>query len=80
MGDSVKSGQLLAKLDPADYETRLKEMEAKYISAKADIERYRLLYEEESATKQELDQAQASYDVAKALKTNIEEIFSFDDE
>ncbi|MFH1878791.1 MAG: efflux RND transporter periplasmic adaptor subunit [Candidatus Omnitrophota bacterium] len=66
VGQTVVPDQVLATLDPVDYKTRLNEMEARYVSAKADIERYRLLYEEESATKQELDQAQAAYDVARS--------------
>ena len=57
---------VLAKLDPKDYQAKMNEANAKYISAKADLDRYRLLYEEESATKQELDQAQANFDVAQA--------------
>jgi len=77
VGETVTQGQVLAKLDPTDYRTKLNEMEAKYVSAKADIERYRLLYEEESATKQELDQAQAAYDVAKAQYELAEKEFSY---
>lgn len=66
VGQAVKKDQMLAQLDPTDYQTKVNEREAQYVSAEADIKRYRLLYEEESATKQELDQAQANYDIAKA--------------
>ncbi|MEA3488764.1 MAG: efflux RND transporter periplasmic adaptor subunit [Candidatus Omnitrophota bacterium] len=66
VGQKVAAGQMLARLDPTDYEMKAKEMEAEHISAEADLKRYRALYEEESATKQELDDAQARADIAKA--------------
>jgi len=66
VGQHVTDGQTLARLDPTDYEMKAKEMEAEHVSAQADLKRYRALYEEESATKQELDDAQARADIAKA--------------
>ena len=65
-GDEVKKDQVLAKLDPTDYQTKVNEAKAVYTQGKADLERYRLLYEGENATKQELDVAQANFDTGKA--------------
>ncbi|MFC1548548.1 efflux RND transporter periplasmic adaptor subunit [Candidatus Omnitrophota bacterium] len=66
VGQSVKKDQVLSRLDPTDYQMKVNEMEAEHVSAEADLKRYRALYEEESATKQELDDAQARADIAKA--------------
>ena len=66
LGDRVKEGDVLAELDRTDYKTKLNKAKAQFIAAEADIERYRSLYEEESATKQELDQKESSYEVAKS--------------
>jgi len=65
-GDEVQKDKILAKLDPTDYQTKVNEAKAVYVQARADLERYRLLYEEENATKQELDVAQAHFDTANA--------------
>jgi len=66
VGQAVEKGEVLARLDPTDFQTKVDAKKAEFISSEADLKRYRLLYEEESATKQELDKAQANHDVAKA--------------
>jgi len=63
---AVKEGDVLARLDPATYEQRLKQAEADQASAKAsnqltrlNTERTRELFKRSLVTQQELDQAEA---------------------
>jgi HlyD family secretion protein len=62
----VKEGMILAKIDPATYQQRLRQAEADYASAEAsnrlqklNTERTRELFEKKLVTRQELDQAEA---------------------
>src|SRR5690606_12008279 len=57
---------VLAKIDPATYQQRLRQAEADYLSAEAsnrlqklNTERTRELYEKKLVTRQELDQSEA---------------------
>lgn len=65
-GDEVKKGQLLAKLDPRDYEIAYDEAYALYIEAVADYNRYRDLYERDAVPVADLDVRRAKRDTAKA--------------
>lgn len=90
----VKEGDLIAQIDPADYEIKLAKAQAKYEkelhnqenalaykkaadsetqSAKADLERYKTLFENGAVSKQMLDNAQTKYDMALARKTSAEQ-------
>ena len=84
----VKEGDLVAKIDPADYEIALAQAEAKYEKtllnqkkamqtnidvAKKDLDRYQNLYAQGAVSKQTLDAAQAKYDTAQANLTQSEE-------
>ena len=71
IGDKVKSGVLLVKLDPTDYDIQMKEAEnardlarASEVQAKANYDRVRTLYENRSASKSALDAARATYESA----------------
>jgi len=71
IGSKVRNGQLLIKLDPTDYEIRVKEAENKRdlaraaeVQAESNYERVRALYENRSASKSALDAARASYESA----------------
>jgi len=65
-GQFVEEGFVIAKIDPVDYETKVNEVKPAFIKAEAELSRYRSLYEDDSATKQELDNAQADYDASKS--------------
>jgi len=65
-GDQVRAGQLLARLDPTDYELTLQEATAGYEQADADYQRYKRLYEREAVSLAELQGHRARRDVAKA--------------
>ena len=49
-GTYVRKGQLLAELDPADYQIQLDAAEAEYQSVKAEAERVMALYKENVTT------------------------------
>ena len=84
-GASVKKGQLLATLDPRDYQTQLKQAQsrqeqaqAQYENAKADFKRYENLYKQKvvprstyDTYKTQMDVALSSLNVAKASTTAV---------
>jgi len=71
IGDKVKTGGLLIKLDPTDYEIQVKEAEntrdlarVSEVQTKANYERVRTLYENRSASESTLEAARAAYQSA----------------
>jgi RND family efflux transporter MFP subunit len=56
-GQKVTAGQLLAALDPTDYQVQLDATEAEYTQVKADAERVMALYAEGGTTPQMNDKA-----------------------
>ena len=84
-GASVKKGQLLATLDPRDYQTQLKQAEsnqaqaqAQYENAQANFKRYENLYKQKviarsqyDTYKTQLNVAESSLNVAKAAATAV---------
>jgi RND family efflux transporter MFP subunit len=73
VGDRVTAGQLIAELDPRDYELQVQEANASLVDTKAQAreaaanhERYRLLYEADNTSKSELDAARAADESAAA--------------
>jgi len=74
VGDRVRAGEELARLDPTDLELRvdgavaaLAQAQASLRKAEADYERVRLLYENRNASLSELDAARAASESAEAL-------------
>lgn len=71
IGSRVKANQILVRLDPTDYEIKLKEAEnardlarANEIQTKANYERVMALFENRSTSKSNLDLARAAYETA----------------
>ena len=62
----VTKGQLLARLDPRDFEARRDSENAKLELARSEFERAQALFKADVASEQQLDRAQHAYDVAKA--------------
>lgn len=56
-GQSVRAGQLLAVMDPGDYEVQLAATEAKYHQIKAEAERVIALYNDGGTTPNDYDKA-----------------------
>ncbi|MEM7136089.1 MAG: efflux RND transporter periplasmic adaptor subunit [Myxococcota bacterium] len=73
VGDAVKKGDTIARIDPADYALQLQNAQASAAqsraqerNAKATYERTRQLYENQNASRQDLDADRTAYDSAKA--------------
>ena len=72
-GASVKKGQLLATLDPRDYQNRLKQArssqaqaQAQYNDAQANFKRYENLYKQKVVPRSTYDTYKTQMDVAKS--------------
>ena len=66
LGQTVKTGQLLAKIDAREIQARLEQAEAQNDQARRDLDRIRTLAEKQVASKQELESAEARALVAEA--------------
>lgn len=73
VGQKVRRGDLIARLDPIDYELQVQEAEASLAQARAaerkaaaDYDRVRGLYENRNAAKSELDAARAQAESSRA--------------
>ncbi|MFW9998174.1 MAG: efflux RND transporter periplasmic adaptor subunit [Candidatus Odinarchaeota archaeon] len=71
IGSKVRAGQILAELDPVDYEIQVKQTEnardqarAAEIQAESQYNRIRTLYENRSASKSDYERARAAYESA----------------
>lgn len=56
-GQAVAAGQLIASLDPTDYQTQLEATEAEYKQIKGEAERVMALYEDQAVTKSKYEKA-----------------------
>lgn len=65
-GDTVKKAQLLARIDPRDFDVMREKARAEYEKAEADFKRYLALYEDDAVPLADLDLYRANRDVAKA--------------
>lgn len=65
-GQRVKKGEILAQIDPLDFKSDVAAKKAAFAEAKADLDRYRQLYEEDAVPLADLDIRQRKFDVAKA--------------
>lgn len=65
-GEIVRKGQVVARIDPRDYQIALDKAKAEFTKADSDLKRYQLLYEKESVPLADLELRQAQRDVAKA--------------
>jgi RND family efflux transporter MFP subunit len=79
VGDRVRAGQVLARLDPTDYRLQVEDAEAALARARAEARnaeasyaRIRDLYENNNASLNELDAAQAGYESAIAAFESTE--------
>lgn len=71
-GEHVKKGQLLLRVDPTDIRSLLEQARAKlaqaqatYAEATLDYERYRSLFEQNAASRQQFEKAEARYNIAR---------------
>ncbi|WP_419778902.1 efflux RND transporter periplasmic adaptor subunit [Maridesulfovibrio sp.] len=68
IGRKFRAGEVLARLDPEDYElevrqaeSNLEQVRANFVRAKADVKRISQLYERKVVSKSELDQSEADF-------------------
>jgi len=80
VGDRVARGDLIAALDPADYDIRVQDARAALArdraalrKAQGDYERVRQLWENKNASRADLDQARAAAESAEAAATSSEQ-------
>lgn len=66
IGDRVKEGDVLASLDPRDFENALRQAEAELLRAKSQFERMRRAEENRAVSEQDVTDAKAAYDSALA--------------
>lgn len=65
-GDVIRKGDLLARLDPRDYQATLDAAIARRNAARAEYERIQSLYEVEAVSRRDLDVARRNFEVAVA--------------
>jgi RND family efflux transporter MFP subunit len=65
-GQQVDQGELIARLDPADFQSQVDQAEATYRQTQATFERYKEIVERGAVSRQELDLRQRNYEVAQA--------------
>ena len=75
-GQHVEKGQLLAKLDPEDFQLQYDERKARFELAQSQLQRVKKLFDKSITSQSELDQALANKQVAesalKIAKTNLD--------
>jgi RND family efflux transporter MFP subunit len=67
VGEHVRAGQLIARLDSEDYQLEVQNAEAQELNAKNNYNRMRQLYENNTTSKNQLDQARAAAESAEAV-------------
>jgi RND family efflux transporter MFP subunit len=72
-GDEVKKGQVLAELDPTDFQITLKDRKASYATAKANFDRAKELVAKGAISKVDHDNLRAKYHTAKASLEGAEQ-------
>ena len=65
-GQVVKQGQLLARLDPSDYQLRLDDRKARYELADSQFQRIDDLFSQGQVSKAQYDQSKAELDISRA--------------
>jgi RND family efflux transporter MFP subunit len=75
-GQQVAEGDLIAQLDPADFQSRLDQASANYRQAQVTLERYKEIVERGAVSRQELDVRQRNFDVAAAELATAEKALS----
>ena len=65
-GQNVKKGQVLARLDPTDYEASKEKAVAERNAGRAEFNRYNAAFKENAVTRQDLDLAKRNLEVAEA--------------
>ncbi len=65
-GQEVKKGQLIARIEPRDFELAVQEAKARAVEAENQYKRYRELYAKKQVSKADFDRYRAARDIARA--------------
>jgi len=76
-GAEVKKGQILAELDPTDFQITLKDRKASYDTAKANFDRAKELVAKGAISKVDHDNLRAKYHTAKANLESAEQDLTY---
>ena len=71
-GQSVEQGDLLVRIDPADYESRLDQARADHDAALSAFKRYQVLVDKGTISRQDFDQRKRDFEVAVANQETAE--------
>ena len=71
-GQFVRKDQVVARIDPRDFQISLNAARADFERAEADFRRFSALYEKEAISEAQLDQSRAERDVAAAAVDDAE--------
>jgi len=75
-GIDVEEGQLLAKLDPADYQSALDAAQAQYNSSKETFERFAEVFERGAISRQQFDNSKRQFEVEQAQLASAKKALS----
>ncbi len=76
-GSKVKKGQLLAELDPAPFERRVKEQETRLEQAKRELTRITSTHSKGLASQSQLDNARTSFELAEIALANAKQDLAY---
>jgi RND family efflux transporter MFP subunit len=76
-GEEIRKGQLIARLDPKDYQIAVNQARAEYNKAEADLKRYQKLYEKDAVPLADLDLRISQRDVTKAQLEEAEKNLTY---
>ena len=65
-GQLVEAGEVVAKLDPRDYVSQRNAARARRDTTRADYDRYRVAFEKEAVTEQQVSRSKGLFDIAQA--------------
>ncbi|MFI3292567.1 MAG: efflux RND transporter periplasmic adaptor subunit [Rikenellaceae bacterium] len=75
-GDEVSRGEILAELDPRDFELQLSADQSSYEQAKSRLERAKRLLAHEAVSRQEFESAQSEYVRYKSTYENSKDVLT----
>ena len=75
-GQSVKKGEIIARILPRDFETEIAKAKAKALDAEQQFQRYRDLYVKKQVSKADFDKYKSQADIAKARQKETEDTLS----
>lgn len=76
-GDAVAAGAVLARLEDRDQRANVEQLQARLVQARQQVERVRTLARQGWVTRAALDEAEANFAAAEALRVQAEEQLRF---